>query len=104
MKPNANLIYSLLHLRGISGGDVARLAGFNRHSIYKAIRPTPYRTANGKQRYRQYVEARAAIAAVLCVPYDHLWGPRSVFHLRRLIQREIQRRAAEMESFHLQAG
>ena len=105
------LLQKYIRLRGFTTAELADQTGMGYHSVQKVLIMSPYSTRGGLQ-FRRSPEVRAAIAAALCLPYDHAWGPSAARHLRRYIQKEIVRQAeraaverrTELEKLYLRAS
>jgi transcriptional regulator with XRE-family HTH domain len=86
------LVKRLIKIRGLSQKAIADQTGVGYHSINKAVCGATWTDASGKKHVRSNDEARAAVAAALCVPYVELWGPRAGLSIRKMIRREIDRK------------
>lgn len=75
-----NTLQQYLEVRRITARDIACSSGENYHSVQKTIKG-----------HRRPEHIMKAIADHLGQPVDHLFGPGSQRHLRRLIASEIDR-------------
>ena len=98
-----NLLQRYLKVRGIRMTALAAETGYGKHTVYKIVASTHYKTRGGATRIRKSPHVRRAIADYLGVPVDHLWGPSSSRHLKQMIRKEIERKAEEAAKAKAQA-
>jgi len=78
-----NYLQKLLDLRGVTAFEIAEATGANYHSIQKTIKGT-----------RLVKTVKPVIADYLGIHEARAWGPGSQAYLRRLVEKEVAKKAA----------
>jgi transcriptional regulator with XRE-family HTH domain len=92
-----NNLQKLLKLRGLTIKEVARQIGYGYHMTQKVINRTPYKHVGDTHGVYASRDIEAAVAKLLGLEYDQVWGPASRITLHQLIKEELKKQAKSQE-------
>jgi len=93
-----NDLQKLIKLRGMKIREVAELIGHGYHMTQKVIKGTQYKRSDGSFGVYSSEAIEKAVAGLLGLKPEQVWGDGAKVALRELIQQEIKTTARQHES------